>query len=388
MTVVYFVTCSFPDRGMATANRILHLARALKNDGVRVVVLTPFSDSGRREVVTCDGVVVRSLCALSKNGCVQRFRSLILFPLRALRCLFGFHDKVVLYSYTSSLPHMIWAYILSLLRWCPLCAEECEYPFSVLLHRNCFLQWLESRVVPLFYNGVVAISDNLEQYYKPRIRKTGRTIRIPMTVDADPFVESKGNRILDFEYIAYTGSMRREGGGVDVLVKAFALIANKHPQLHLVLIGDGTAETRRKFELLAGDARDRIHCIFGGKVSRVEMPRYISNAKILAMLPLPTKQQEGCFPTKLGEYLSSGVPVVITRVGNPIEYLTDNENVFCVPPNDVAATAAKFEEVLLNYSWAQQVGLAGREFACKNFHYAIFSRPLADWYREIAETNI
>ena len=98
------------------------------------------------------------------------------------------------------------------------------------------------------------------------------------------------------------------------------------------------------------------------------------------MLPLPTKQQEGCLPTKLGEYLSSSVPTVVSRVGIPAEILTDWENVRFVSPNDPKATAEVFRNILSNYGQAKAVAARGMDFARKNFHYENFADRLYSWY--------
>jgi glycosyltransferase involved in cell wall biosynthesis len=200
-----------------------------------------------------------------------------------------------------------------------------------------------------------------------------------MTVDADCFEgDLSVPHNFDFPYIAYTGSMNRVGGGVDVLVDAFSEIAAEYPELHLVLIGKGSDELRRQYESRVDGAR--IHCFFTGKIPVHEMPRYICNATILAMQPLPTKQQEGCFPTKLGEYLSSGVPTVVSRVGIPARILTDGVNVHFVAPNDPAATANVFRDILSNYEKAKAVALFAKDFSRRRFHYENFADKLYIWY--------
>lgn len=382
--VLYLTWHSFPDGGMAGVNRVKHLSHAFVTSGIRVRVLTPFSDSGRRERVEIDGVLFESLCVRSNNRFMRYLSNWVVYPWRILQTIVAERksEKVLLYSYVASVLMMTVHKLISLLTHCPIAAEECEYPFSILTHAAKFTQWYESRVVPLFYDGMVCISENLIAYYAPRIRRNCKSIYIPMTVDCDRFTTVKGGPVFDFDYIAYAGAMRREGGGVDVLVKAFALVADRHPRLHLVLIGKGDERLKEGLLSICG-MKDRMHFLFTGSIPAREMPRYIANAKILATLPLPTFQQQGCFPTKLGEYLASGVPAVVSKVGNPVAYLTDRENVYFVPPNDPVATAKTFDEILSDYSSALLVGKAGRDFARRSFHYANFAEQLADWYREI-----
>lgn len=382
--VFYLTGISFPNGGMASGNRVRHLCRALSKSGVPVRVLTPFSDTGKRERLIIDGISFESLCNRSDNRYLRHLAIWTVYPLRVLRIVYKARrdHRVLLYSYVSSVVMMTIHWIISIITRSSIAAEECEYPFSVLLHQSRIKQWYESRLVPLFYDGIICISKTLQEYFRLRIRKSCKSIYIPMTVDCNLFKPAPENRVFDFDYIAYTGSMRREGGGVDVLVKAFSLIANKYPELHLVLIGKGDRKLEEALLSICG-LRDRIHFLFTGVIPVSEMPHYIVNAKILATLPLPTKQQEGCFPTKLGEYLASGVPTVISMVGNPVHYLTDHENVYFVLPNDPEGTARVFDEILTDYAMAQKIGKTGQMFARQTFHYANFSRKLAGWYDEI-----
>ena len=379
MTVFYYTNLSFPDGAMASGNRVMHLARCLVKKGVRVIVLSAFSDSGRAELFERDGVEFRSFCRV--RGCLMRQLALcIVFPIRAWIYLCRMHKEGdVLYSYTGNLVQRIWASVFSKISHMPMYYEGCEYPYTIIANWPKVLQWLDVWLIRKCVSGVVAITPALAEYYRSITKVGTKIITIPMTVDVGRF---SGRQPIpdgfDFPYIAYTGALNRNGGGVDVLVDAFDIIAKEYPELHLVLIGKGSDELKRHYESQIGGGR--IHCLFSGKIPSDEMPRYICNAKILAMLPLPTKQQEGCFPTKLGEYLSSGAPTVVSKVGIPAKILSEGENIRFVPPNDPVATANVFRDILSNYELAKIVAARGMVYARQSFDYVQFADRLRDWY--------
>ena len=379
MTIFYYTNLSFPDGAMASGNRVIHLGKCLVSKGVRVVVMSAFSDSGKVEAFTRDGIEFLSFCR-ERKGLARHFALCIIFPIKAWLYLRKEHRKGdILYSYTGNLVQRIWAGVFARFMRMPMYYEGCEYPYTIIAGWPKPLQWLDVWLIRRCVSGVVAITPALEDYYRKITKPGTKVIAIPMTVDADRFA---GNPPVPdnfrFPYIAYTGAMNRAGGGVDVLVDAFSIISAEYPDLHLVLIGKGSDELRRQYESRVDGAC--IHCLFTGKIPVHEMPRYICNATILAMLPLPTKQQEGCFPTKLGEYMSSGVPTVVSRVGIPAEILTDGENVRFVSPNDPKATAEVFRNILSNYGQAKAVAARGKDFARKNFHYENFADRLYSWY--------
>lgn len=63
-----------------------------------------------------------------------------------------------------------------------------------------------------------------------------------------------------------------------------------------------------------------------GDVHRDKVPELLCRSKILALARPDNLQSEGGFPTKLGEYLSTGNLVIITDVGDIPFYLKDGES--------------------------------------------------------------
>lgn len=384
MTVVYVTNLSFPDGAMASGNRVVHLARCLARHGVKVVVLSPFSDSGRPECFERDGLVFMSFCHVRESRWMRLFCSCIVFPLKATIAICHLRAKeAMLYSYTGNLVQEVWACLLAKVLKMPICREGCELPYAVISHQPRFAQWVEAEWVLRQYVGIVAMTEPLVAYYRSKTRLDCEIVHIPMTVDCSRF-EDKLTRPFDFDYVAYTGAMGRLGGGVDVVVKAFGLLAERFPALHLVLVGNGTLAQEQAFEnLLPLSAQPRLHCLFSGKIPAEEMPCYVAHAKVLVSVPVQTIQQEGCFPTKLGEYLASGVPIVLSRVGNPYRMLQSCKWVRFVDPGDAKATAAGIADVLLDYPKARQMAEMGRKFARVHFHYENFADSLYSWYEAV-----
>jgi glycosyltransferase involved in cell wall biosynthesis len=116
--------------------------------------------------------------------------------------------------------------------------------------------------------------------------------------------------------------------------------------------------------------------VFTGRVSRHEMPRFLCNAAVLALARPTSLQSEGGFPTKLGEYLSTGNPVVVTKVGDIPSYLTDGVNAFMSEPDDPHLFAEKLDEALSDPGRAKEMGLRGRQVAITHFDYKVQAEAL------------
>ena len=118
---------------------------------------------------------------------------------------------------------------------------------------------------------------------------------------------------------------------------------------------------------------------YKGSVSRDEIPAIIMNAQLL-VLPRPdSKQAQGGFPTKLGEYLATGNPVCATTVGEIPDYLVDGESVYFAEPGSVDSFADAMHRALRNPVLAKQVGVNGRKVAEECFNKDIQAKILYDF---------
>ena len=94
-------------------------------------------------------------------------------------------------------------------------------------------------------------------------------------------------------------------------------------------------------------------------------------------------QAKGGFPTKLGEYLSTSNPVVITDVGEHSIYLEDAVSAIIVSPGDSLEFAKKILFLLENPDKAKEIGLNGKKVAYKYFDYKSQSENLQYYFNEI-----
>ena len=108
--------------------------------------------------------------------------------------------------------------------------------------------------------------------------------------------------------------------------------------------------------------------IFLGAVSPNEMPNLLSNAEMLLLTRPNNKQAHYGFPTKLGEYLLSKRPVVVSRVGDIDAFLIDGVNAKLVQPDNIAEIANKMIWISNNPAESNTLGIKGHECAISNFN--------------------
>ena len=367
----------------AGGKRLMHILRMCLMGGAEVSMFTMVPLSGERGEIV-QGVPVRSFCA---NG--EKSLLAFKFCLRAYKALKAMRlerpqKKLVLYYSAGLRPRLLFWYCVAKKLRAPLIGELNEFPPAVINGYSALRRKAEEYLVRFLDAGVI-MTKNLQTYYEKIACKGFSDILLPMTVDSRPFEEEKRPNPFGFDYIAYTGCMTRLGGGVDILVNAFSLLATEFPDIHLVLMGGADKNLAKKLlSAVSSKIASRIH-IFNERVDAADIPMCLKNAKILAALPLPTKQQEGCFPTKLGEYLACGIPTVISQVGNPAHCLEDGNQVFFVPPDNASATAEVMRRILKDYKSAMVVAREGQAYAKRSFDFSNYANELGSWMKGVLE---
>jgi glycosyltransferase involved in cell wall biosynthesis len=144
--------------------------------------------------------------------------------------------------------------------------------------------------------------------------------------------------------------------GVDVAVRAFAAVRSRHPDVELVVLGEGPE--RGALESLAQELG--VPTRLPGRVP--DVAAWLRRATLL----VHPVRWEG-FGLAVLEAMVAGVPVVASRVSSLPELVADGETGVLVEADDPAALAAGIERVL---AAPAQLGEAGRQRARDEFSVA------------------
>lgn len=226
-------------------------------------------------------------------------------------------------------------------------------------------------------DGLFVISKPLKDYFVKQGVNENKINVINMMVDPSRFLNIVKNKE-GVKYIAYCGNVSNRKDGVDLLIESFARISRKFPDVYLYIIGKIIGEKSVNSNVLLAEklgVGDRV--VFKGLVPYQEMPQMLTDATILALNRPNNKQAQYGFPTKLGEYLLTGNPVVITSVGDIPDYIQDGFSGMVAEPNNVDEFASKMEWLLEHPDEAKIIGENGKEVALKNFNNDIEARKIA-----------
>jgi glycosyltransferase involved in cell wall biosynthesis len=143
-------------------------------------------------------------------------------------------------------------------------------------------------------------------------------------------------------------------------LRAAALLANEHPDVHFLLAGRGVDEENSK---LLGTVREL------GLLSRTHLlgeRRDISRlTAALDILSLSSLYGEG-FPIIVGEAMACGVPCVVTAVGDSAWLVGDTGRI-AQPGNPLELSAAWKDLIVMGAEGRRILGIAARTRVATNF---------------------
>lgn len=256
-------------------------------------------------------------------------------------------------------------------------STECPEAYGSLnkIHNPTIPEYIEycKKATALF-----VISTTLKEYYISKGVEPEKIHILNMTVDSERFDNIRNDRLVE-KYIAYCGNVSNNKDGVDKLIRAFAIVVKKYPDYKLYIIGESIskAATTENYRLIQelGLAKS---VVFTGRIPAEQMPQLLKDAKILALARPNNKQAKYGFPTKLGEYLMTENPVVVTSVGDIPLFLKDGVSALMASPDNDEQFAEKVIWALDHPVESEKIGKRGKKVALSSFNAAIETKKMVD----------
>ena len=151
--------------------------------------------------------------------------------------------------------------------------------------------------------------------------------------------------------IGYVGRISKEKN-MEVLLEAFQKLDGQN-NVTLLMVGDGHKDLVQKF-------KDTKNCKVTGFVNNVE--DYLQAMDIFVM---PSLTETTSLATL--EAMSSGLPVIATKVGFMKNYIVKNHNGIFFPRNSSTMLAIKIEKLLKNEQLREKLSSSARKTVAYSF---------------------
>jgi colanic acid biosynthesis glycosyl transferase WcaI len=171
--------------------------------------------------------------------------------------------------------------------------------------------------------------------------------------------------------IIYTGNL----GAAQDLDSCIRAMSHLSRDATLRLVGAGDMESTLKELSEDLGVTDRV--VFEGTVPREEIPSLLRTATI-GITPLKsTDELAYAMPTKLYEYMASGLPVLVTGSGEIEQFVADAECGVHVD-NDPEQIAAALDDLLASAHRRRRLGANGREHVERSYDRTAIAETLGD----------
>ena len=227
----------------------------------------------------------------------------------------------------------------------------------------------------------------ITEYLRDLFSKHGRikpSLLNPIIVDTNAFqISASSSKPLT--NLLYCGNLGH-AEELQVLIDMFLVVHKVKPNVTLHILGGastskGTRNIVQKYKKYCNDSGVFSSIVFHGLLTHSEVVQQYSIADAF-VLPRPFREYSRAgFPTKLGEYLATGKPVVTTATGDIPVYLKDQHSAYLVEDSTPRSFAEKVIQAIADSS-AKRVGLNGAKVAHEHFSIKASAERIASFFNE------
>lgn len=382
------------EEGNGANSRIKAYAKGLRELGEQVEILILHASSFNRTKINSkisglwEGIPFRYLnrkCYRPENTLGKIWDTLKAIILSSLFIVKNYRQYDILYVYSPKPYQVCNIYLLANLLNIPLVVEMTERYSAAYEHKGFFkhgifkkLHQLHESHIHRLCDHLVVISKNLYAYFQQKM-PSNRLSLIPIVIDIGRFRHLNGKPYKPLR-VGYIGSFGQKDG-VPEIINAYQDAKTAYPDLRLSLIG--YPENLSESIVKNFNKKDK-NIEFTGQVYYQNIPEYLHNCDLLIVNRPNTAYANYGFPTKLGEYLASGRPVIATDVGDTTCYLENEKDLMLVEADN---TKQLSDTIIRRYKWYDYytlVGLQGAESAYKRFDYLMHTRKLLSIFYKTA----
>lgn len=248
-----------------------------------------------------------------------------------------------------------------------------DFPNQSVIHRR-LLEFNLARADKILSTSHVMAAQTAKYTDKP-IEVT------PFGIDLDQFGPRPVDSLFSSDDIVIgTVKTLEEKYGIEFLIRAFALLKQRHPRrsLKLMIVGGGSQEAYLKG--LANDLGIAADTAFIGQVPHAQTPAFQNMLTISVTVSILDSES---FGVAVLEASACAKPVVVSNVGGLPEVVEDGVTGIVVEPRNPEQTADAIERLLGDQELREKMGRAGRDRVQRRYNWNKSVTQMLEIYREL-----
>ena len=223
---------------------------------------------------------------------------------------------------------------------------------------------LQLKYIDKYLDGIIVFSNYLHKICVNNGVKDENLILIPHFIDLKiSRVALPSSKVFR---IGFAGNPSIENGVIDLLKAFNFLIQENNTNFELLIVGNVSTEVNT---IIKEKKLKHKNIIFTGLINNNEV-----QAKLLTCSVLINPRRKGVladsgFPTKIGEYFATKIPVISTKIGDLESYFENKKELVFVVPNNPNSIADAISYVYNNTDLCKKIGENGYNWAFNNLNY-------------------
>ncbi len=246
--------------------------------------------------------------------------------------------------------------------------------------------WVERKILFPYFDGFIVISKSLSDLINTYISNSDKILVVPIIAEVKT-IHLLNNSTTTIPYIFHSGSLSDSKDGIIGILEAFSIAIKKTKvKINLYFTGDISNSINKKDILYILENNELHDCVkFLGYLNPKELEIYQQNCMCTIINKNNNLQNRFCFPTKISDYISIGVPLLMTNVGPLSLYFKDNFNCYFVSPNDPELMAEKILSIIDNPIQRKKIGLNGYKLAQTTLSYSYNTKRIIAFFENIIQ---
>jgi len=250
------------------------------------------------------------------------------------------------------------------------------YDFGAI---RAIFQWLENRALQTS-DGVITICAELADIAMSQGKSDAHAMIENTADDSKVFGQGDGDVRLELglqgkRIVLYTGTFEPYQG-LDMLLRGFARVRERHPDAHLLLVG-GTLSQVDSYGRLAGSLGIGDSVTLVGTVHPSRIPSFLRAAELIV-----SPRSRGTYtPLKIYNYMRSHRPLVATDLYTHTQTL-DSNVALLVPPNE-EGVAFGIESIFTDAALGRRLAQAAADRVEQEYSDEVYMSKVADFYERL-----
>jgi glycosyltransferase involved in cell wall biosynthesis len=268
----------------------------------------------------------------------------------------------------------------------PIVQEACEW-WPGTANATALNAWMYKNIMFKWSDGAIVISHAIQNRINALVGSAYPVCMVPVLVDPaenTALTTREAKDVSASPVLLWCGMADGYARDVYFLIDAMARLQSTAGNNSLLrIVGPCTKKFRDKLLSYANSKNipaARLDIV--GFVSDAQLWNYCTKADALLMPMWDDDRSITRFPTKLGQYLASGRPIITARVGEVKHFLSDETAMFYLP-GDANSLAHSLDSVLSDPPLGEKLATRATEVVLPRVDYRSNAQQICKWFCQI-----